>query len=415
MRIAVGETYGEGAMEEKVSLSRALEIVDESVNPLGFESVEVMAAGGRVLAEAANTWVDLPNADVSTLDGYALRAEDTAGAVAGKVARLKIVGASQMGAPFEDVMTHSSCVRVVTGAVVPGEADAVVGDERVKVENGEMVLESAATSGVGIRRRGEEFRVGEAVVEEGTVLHPGWIALLAAAGWQEVKIIKRPRVRVIAAGDELKSLGRSLDPGDVFPSVAGGLVSWCRLLGVGEVRLNLVLDDPDDIQEELPDSRSADMVITLGGTGRSEQDVMITALEERGVKMLFRGIQARPGHYTAFGLIEGKMPVLCLPGGPSAAEMMFQVLGRRIIHALMGQVGRDLPLELATLAEPISAKPDLTQLVRVRLEEGQHGLIAVPQSGPRVHLGIAAAAGIVIAPPGQDFKPDEQVEVWLTR
>lgn len=402
-------------MEEMVTLERALELIDDRSQPLEAESVELIFAAGRVLAETANAWVDLPNCPISLVDGYALRSQDTAGASPSRPRRLKILGASQLGAPFEDIMPPETCVRVVSGAVIPGESDAVIADERVKAAGGGIEVTAESAAGDGVRGKAEEFRVGELIAEEGTVLSPGHISLLIAAGWQNVKTVRPPRVRVIAAGDELKSPGRALEPGEVFPSVAGGIVSWCRMMGAGEVRLNLVLDDPDDIMEELPDHHSADLVITLGGTGHSEQDVMIRALMERDVNILFQGVAVRPGHFTSFGLIAERVPVLVLPGGPSAAEAMFQLLGRRLISALMGSPVRDLPLQTVRLAEPVKAGEDFDRLVRVKFVDDEGGLLARPLGRLPVHRSIAEADGLLFVPRNEEYPAGELVAAWRTR
>jgi molybdopterin molybdotransferase len=395
-------------MEEKVSLARAAEIIGQTVVPLGAEPVELMLAAGRVLGEPASAWVDLPNADISGLDGFALRTQDTETAGQAPV-KLKIIGESSFITPFEGGVSMGGCVRIYSGSVIPSGADAVVAVEDVTVSEEEIEVRAPIASGKGMRKKAEEFRMGEMMAEPGAPLTPGWISLLIAAGCAEVKAVKPPRVRLIAVGDELKNPGRALEPGDVFPSAAAGVFAWCRKLGASEVRLTLVGDDRYELQEEMPDHRSADLVITMGGTGHSERDVVLASLLEMEAEIKFRGISAKPGHFTSFALL-GPLPVLCLPGGPSAAEMMFQLLGRPILQQLMGFTGYRLPEVKAVLAEPLPGDPGLDRLHRVRVEGGK----AAPPKGKGLHRQQAESNGVVRVPAGSGFKAGDEAAVMMT-
>lgn len=398
-------------MEENVTLKKAFELIDRSVRPLGTEAVEVMLAGGRILAERISAWVDLPGANCASVDGFAVRAADLGLAAADKPARLQLAGSSSFIVPWEGDLPAGSALKVNAGVALPESADAVVPVEKVVIEGEEVVFAEAVEPFSGMRKRAEEFRVGETVAERGLMLTPGWVSFLIAAGWGEVQTIQLPRVRVIAAGDELRPPGRQLEPGNVYPSAAAGIVAWCKMIGVSEVRLNIVADEAMDIQEEMPEPIGVDLIITLGGTGHSDRDVMIPALEERGVKMRFRGIKARPGHYAAFGMLD-RVPVVCLPGGPAAAEMMFQVLARRVVSTQMGNPRRGLPTIKATLEESIDPR-ETDHLVRVKLP-GPNSAQAVPLFNVPVHREIAETDGIVLAPAGKVLEKGAQVEVWLT-
>jgi molybdopterin molybdotransferase len=400
-------------MEEQVTLKRAFDLIDRAVRPLGPESVEVMLAGGRILAERISAWVDLPGANCAVVDGYAVRSADLAGAVPGKPARLRLAGSSSFIAPFEGDLPGGGCVQVVAGTSLPEGADAVAASERAKPAGGEIEFETPVPAGAGMRKRAEEFRVGETVAERGLLLTPGWISFLIAAGWAEVLAIMLPRVRVIAAGDELRPPGRVLIAGQVYPSAAAGIVSWCKMIGVSEVRLNVTADDPMDIVEELPEPIEVDLIVTLGGTGGGERDVMIEALEARGVNFLFRGVKARPGHYAAMGMLD-RVPVVCLPGGPSAAEMIFQVMARRVVAALKGFSRRGLATLAAVLGDRIEPRPENDHLVRVKLS-GRDETVATPLFHRGIHREIAESDGVVLVPAGSAADKGQKVEVWLTR
>ena len=399
-------------MEEKITLKRAFDLIDHAVRPMSPEAVEVMLAGGRILGERISAWVDVPGATIAAFDGYAVRSTDLSEGSAAKPARLKIAGSYSFIAPWEGDLPAGSAIRINTGVALPEGADAVVAAEDAGAEGNEAVFAAPVAAGSGLRKRAEEFRVGETVAERGLLLTPGWVSFLIAAGWAEVQTIHLPRVRVIAAGDELRPPGRPLEPGNVYPSAAGGIVSWCKTIGVSEVRLNIVGDDAMDIEEELPEPIGVDLIITLGGTGNSDRDVMIPSLEERGAKFMFRGIKARPGHFVAFAMLE-RVPVICLPGGPSAAEMMFQLLARRAVSSLMGHSRRGLPSIRVRLSERIEPH-DHDHLVRVKLP-GPEIVEALPLFNRGIHREIAESDGIVLVPAGKTAEKGDQVEVWLTR
>ncbi len=396
-------------MEERVTLERAWELIDLNVKPLDIEPVEIMFSEGRVLAERVMSWVDLPGADSSKLDGYALRSGD----VPPGGADLEVVGAAMAAEPYEGDVPFGSCVKIATGAIVPKDLDAVVAEEDVDEKEGKVRVSGPVSGGQGVRPRSEEMHVGMGVANPGEVMTPGRISLLIAAGWVEARYVKQPRARVIATGDELKSPGSALEPGDVYPSAAAGVVAWCRAMGMSDVRLSLVADHPYDVQDAFPDEYGADLVVTIGGTGRGERDVVMKALDALGVEILFRGIKIRPGHQATFGTLAG-VPVLCLPGGPSACDVTFQVLARRVVSALKGIPERGLPYRLSTLSEDVKSRDEEDHLVRVKLECLEMENVATPYFSPKAHLEIAGSHGIVRAPAGQDLKAGQKVKVWLS-
>jgi len=353
-------------MMEMIAFAQARSLVLAAVNPLPPERIEVTSARGRVLAESAVALVDLPSARVALRDGYAIRAQD-----AKQKGKLKVRGVAMAGSPYPEPLLAAEAVRVAAGAVIPEGADTVVPDEEAKAERDEIILSGAAAANRFLRTQGEEWKQGQSLFPPGTVLDPPTVGLLVAAGYAEVKVYRRPRARVLAVGDELRTPGRPLMPGQVYPSAAWTVAALLSELGLDEVRVDQCADDEDEILEFLPEPLAADLIITLGGTGHGAHDVVIPALQKRGGEFEFRGVKMRPGHYTSFGRLQS-VPVFCLPGGPSAAEADFYQFLRPALLKMSGRRQLDLPRVGARLFEAVDSPQGQYHLIRGRLEKRDH-------------------------------------------
>jgi len=395
-------------MIEMIAFARARELVLGAVNPLPPERIEVTSAQGRVLAETVTALVDLPSARVATMDGYALRAQDAKG-------RLKVRGMALAGSPYPEPLGVAEAVRVAAGAVVPEGADTVVPDEEATAEGDELILSGAASANRFLRHQGQELKQGQTLFPPGTVLDPPALGLLVAAGYAEVKVHRRPRARVLAVGDELRTPGRPLSPGQVYPSAAWTIAALLSELGLDEVRVDQCADDQDEILEFLPEPLAADLIITLGGTGHGARDLVIPALQQRGGTFEFRGVKMRPGHYTAFGRLQS-VPVLCLPGGPSAAETDFYQFLRPALLKLSGRRRWELPRVQARLFEAVDSPNGQYHLLRGRLEKRDHAEWFKPLRESSVHHELCLAQGfLAVAEEIQRLEAGCEVEIELTR
>lgn len=396
-------------MREMMAFEPARALVLNAVPRLPTEAVEVTASLGRFLAEPTKVLVDLPSARISTRDGFALRAQE-----ANRLGRLKIQGRALAGLPYAEPLAPGSAVQVATGAVLPEGADAVVLMEEVLSEGDEIRLSREVSAGSFLRERGNELAAGQTLFPAGTRINPAVLSLLVAAGYGEVKVVRQPRVRVLAVGDELRPPGRSLSSGQIYPSAAWGIAAGLQQLSGAEARVDLCADDVDEIQEHLPEPLAADLVVTLGGTGPGERDVTLPALEVRGCRFEFRGVKMRPGHLSAFGRLN-EVPVLCLPGGPSAAEVGGYQFLRPLILKMLGQMNLELPRVRAKLAESVSSPKGQYHFIRGRLERKEREEWFYPLHELGVHQELHLSHGYLVVPENiEHWGAGSDVEIELT-
>jgi molybdopterin molybdotransferase len=397
-------------MIEMIAFAEARALVLAAVKPGSPERVEVSSADGRILAEAAAALVDLPSARIATRDGYALRSEDAPGK-----GKLRVRGTAMAGSPYPLPLAAREAVRVSTGAVVPEGADTVVPDEEASCDQDQLRIAGAAGPGRFIREQGAELKTGQPLFLPGQALDPPALGLLVAAGYAELKVVRRPRAKILAVGDELRTPGRPLQPGQTYPSAAWTAAALLGRLGLEEVRVDQCADDEDEILEFLPEPLATDLIITLGGTGHGVRDLVIPALQRRGCRFQFRGVKMRPGHYTSFGHLES-VPVLCLPGGPSAAEVGFYQFLRPALLKMAGARQLELPRVRARLAEAVDSPKGQYHLVRGRLEKKDQAEWFQPLREQSLHHELLLAHGyLAMAESVERLDAGREVEIELYR
>ncbi|MGH7638700.1 MAG: molybdopterin molybdotransferase MoeA, partial [Gemmatimonadaceae bacterium] len=306
-------------------MTEACDAVLREVTPLPAVEVPIGEALGRVLAEDVVSPLALPPWDNASMDGYALRAEDIVGASAATPAILGVVGTIAAGASADRVVVgRGEAVRIMTGAPVPPGADTVV---RVEDSDGGEVrvrITSDRDAGRNIRPRGEDVAAGAPVASRGEELRPGQIGFLAAVGRSRLSVVRRPRVAVLASGDELVEVERfdevvARGGGRIVSSNSYALEAAVRAAGADVIALGVVRDDPDALRARIADC-DCDLLITTGGVSVGAFDHtrrVITELGGEGVHRFWR-VRIRPGAPTGFGVVRGT-PWLGLPGNPVSA------------------------------------------------------------------------------------------------
>lgn len=347
-----------------ISFDQAAIIVADAAKPLGSEWVAISEAHRRVLAEPAVAWVDSPPSDVSAMDGYAVREED----LLSLPARLRVIGESFAGAGFQGGVSPGCCVRIFTGAPVPGDADRVVIQEMVRREADIAVIDEHPGAAKHIRGLGSDFRQGARLVEPGTRL--GYRQLVAAAGADlaEVKVWRRPALVILGTGDELAAPGSAAAKAGAIPeSVSFGVAALAEQWGASILdRIRL----PDDLtameQAAAHALDQADLVVVTGGASVGEKDFAKAMFEPQGLELLFSKVAIKPGKPVWLGRAKGKL-VMGLPGNPTSALVTARLLLAPLVAGLSGLDPQSaLRWRKASLLAPLPACGDRETFVRAR-------------------------------------------------
>jgi molybdopterin molybdotransferase len=296
-----------------ISVDEARERILADLHPTPAEIVALADAWGRVTAVPVIARLTQPPADVSAMDGYALRATDgTLGAV------LHVIGSAPAGHPFEGTVRSGEIVRLFTGSVVPKGADAILLQEDATATGTEVRVNEAATAGRHIRRAGQDFAAGDGVVPAGRRLTARDIGLAAAANHPWLTVHRRPRIAILATGDEIAMPGEPIPPGGIVSSNSHALAALVRAMGGDPVVLPVAADTREAVAAVADAVHGIDMLVTTGGASVGEHDLIIESLKTRGLRLDFWQIAMRPGKPLLFGTL-GPVPVLGLPGNPVSA------------------------------------------------------------------------------------------------
>ena len=374
----------------------ALALVLRRVVPLGAEDVPVVEAAGRVLAESARALGDLPPFDSSAMDGFAVRAEDTPGA-------LTVVGHSAAGKPETRELGPGEAIVISTGAVVPAGADAVVPVERTA---GDVVVERAAV-GDNIRPRGGDVHAGAVVAQAGEVLRPTQLGALAAAGVATVRCRRRPRAAVLATGSELRPPGETLAPGEIYESNTVLIGAQLASAGAEVTLLEHVGDDEQATRSALERGLDSDVLVTSGGVSVGPHDLVRAALAELGAEEVFWRVAVKPGKPVAFAVRGGTL-VFGLPGNPVSSLVGFELFVRPALLALQGAADPGPAYLPARLGAPLRRNDQRDELVRARTRVDANAVVLEPLAGQESHMIVrsAAASALVLVPRGAGALPE---------
>jgi molybdopterin molybdotransferase len=327
-----------------IPLTQALAEVEARSRALPGEEVPLSEAGGRILSREIVAARDLPGADISMMDGYALRSADAPEA-------LRIVYEVAAGdAPPGQPLRRGEAARIFTGAPVPAGADGVVMQEHVARSGNELRIEPAhlPEAGQHIRRRGEEVHAGAPVLPLGTMLGAAELSLAAACEAARVQVHRRPRVAVLTTGDELVALGREPAPGKLVETNSHALAQLAREAGAEPIVLGIAGDRVEEIARKLGGAE-AEVLVTTGGASVGDHDHAQAALERLGGKLLFHTVAIRPGKPVLFGTASGGRLVFGLPGNPAAAMLGFELFVRLALRILSGDPRPQRPRARAEL------------------------------------------------------------------
>ena len=373
-------------MHELISVSDAQRLILERAKRLDAERVPIERAAGRVLAESAVATVDLPPFPSSAMDGFALRAADTASTPV----TLPVVARVAAGSPAPRPLEPGEAMAIATGGAVPDGADAVVPIEAVQEDTDTVMLAEPVAKGANVRPRAGDTRVGDTVLEAGARLGPAQVAALAAAGLSEVQCTKRPRVGILVTGSELRQPGEPLEPGQIYESNGLLLATALQLAGAVPAQLGVVTDDAGEHERAIERALLGfDMLVTSGGASVGVHDLVRETQAKLRVEEVFWGVAIKPGKPVAFGVRRDHL-VFNLPGNPVSVLVTFEVLVRPAVNALLG-VPDPLPAyRRGVLARPVQRNPHRDEFLRARSARRDGQIVLEPLAGQESHMIVRA-------------------------
>lgn len=326
-----------------ISLDEARALLLAGVSPVGAKTLPIAECGGRTLADDVVADRDQPPAPVSAMDGYAVRSAD---ARAG--AELTVIGESPAGAPFDGPVTPGTAVRIATGGVVPAGADRIVVQEIAEREGDRIRIAAEPGGSSFVRPAGGDFRRGDLLIGAGEVLTPARIGLAAASNRGALDVRRRPRVVLLASGDELREPGSALAAGVVVNSAAYALAGLVEAWGGDAIRHPILPDDRTHCEEALRSADpGADVIVPLGGASVGDRDVLRPLIQAMAARTLFERIAVQPGKPCWHARFADGRLVLGLPGNPASAFVCAHLLLKPLLSALLGRIESDRPVMAA--------------------------------------------------------------------
>jgi molybdopterin molybdotransferase len=398
---------------EDISFKEALELTMGGIQPLFAEDAAIGRLAGRAAAEDIFSLVDVPSLDISLKDGYAIKSDDIERASMDNPGHLKLTGSLIAGLSEQRAVTHGHAVRIMSGAVIPEGAEAVISNEFASDDGENVKVVNNAVHGQNILPKGTDIKKGELIIDKGTRLRPHQVGLIAAAGLSSVRVYKIPRVTIMATGNEVLAVGMPFQYGKVFASNLVTISAWCSFYGMPAGTI-IVKDEEDAIREAvLHHIHESDCLITSGGAWKGERDLVIRILDELGWTKLYHRVKIGPGKAVGFGHLQSK-PVFCLPGGPPSNQIAFLQLALPGLLLLGGNRDYSLPSLNATLGETVRGQMNWTQFIFGRLSRTDGESVFYPlKTTSRLQM-MAKAEGIICIPGGKEcFMEGERVNVQL--
>jgi molybdopterin molybdotransferase len=381
-----------------LSVAQALEAVLANAAPLPAETVPLADAHGRVLTADLVAQRTQPPADVSAMDGYAVRAADVAQAPA----RLKLVGEVAAGRPFDRAIGEGETARIFTGGVLPPGADTVVIQEITAREGDDVVVTKATAAGRNVRVKGLDFNTGDTPLGAGRRLSARDLALAASLNYARVPVHRRVKVALFSTGDELVPPGSALGPGQIVYSNGFALMALARGEGAEVLDLGIVPDRLDDTVAAVRRAReaTADVLVTTGGASVGDYDLVQRAFAAEGFALSFWKVALRPGRPLMHGRLGG-MHVLGLPGNPVSAYVCGLLFLLPLMRRLAGRTDLSQASESAVLGCDLPANDERTDYMRARLADGAGAPVATPYAtqDSSMLVPLAGADCLVIREP----------------
>ncbi|GAB6151517.1 molybdopterin molybdotransferase MoeA [Desulfosporosinus burensis] len=396
-------------MLEFISLEEANRIIMKNYKLSEIDVVLLQHSRGRVLAENLIAKLNIPPFNRAAVDGYAVNSNDTGDR------QFSIEGEIPAGHVYTRFVTSGKGIRIFTGAHVPPEITAVVRQEDVEVLGSNIMLKKPWSLGDNIALCGEDIHEGEQLLNQGTVITPACVGLLACQGFTKIPVFRRPKVGILSTGDELVIPGEPLGPGKIYNSNLYSIVALVEELGAEAVPLRIVTDSIDTISATLDKAlEQVDLVITTGGASVGDYDVITDAITHIGGKLLFWRVAIKPGTPIIAGNCKNKL-VIGLSGNPAAALIGAELLVAPLLRKMLGHTNTNLKIVNAVASGEVHKACGIRRMIRVRVEETSSGRIAIlalkQKSG--ILKSLAECNGVLDLGPNELVKDGEQHKVIL--
>lgn len=390
-----------------LSVGEALARVLAVFGPLPPERVPVLETLGRVLAEDVYADMDIPPLTNTAMDGFAVQAADTAGASPEQPVRLSIVYDLAAGYTTDVAVTPGTAIRIMTGAPVPPGADAVVRFEDTERDGEWVNVFKGVPVGKNVRQAGEDVKRGQLILPRGTAIRPQEVGMLAALGHKAALVHRRPRVAILATGDEVIEVDAPWQPGKIRNANSYSNAAQVVRYGGVPILLGIARDDVAELTGKIRAGleQRADLFLTSGGVSVGDFDVVKMVLAAEG-EMGFWRVRMKPGKPLAFGHIGG-VPLLGLPGNPVSAMVSFELFARPAILKMLGKTKLTKPTIEATLLGGVTRKDNRRHFLRVVLEErdGEYFARLTGDQGSGILLSMVQGQGLAIIPEDVDHLP----------
>jgi molybdopterin molybdotransferase len=393
-------TIGKPEKPPLLTVAQARDRILSRVAVLNAEDTPLMEARGRVLAEPVRSDRDVPPFTNSAMDGYAVRAGDTRSASALEPVHLEVLGEIRAGVAPPTSVRPSTALRIMTGAVMPDGADAVVRVEDTQERDGRVEIRVAIEPGTSVRHAGSDIRRGDIVADRGRIVTPGLIGVLASTGRTTVRTFRRPRVTVLTTGDELRNAGESLGPGQITNTNRYALRAALEEAGAEVVDAGVARDLREELLARLQSAALTDLIVTTGGVSMGAYDLVRALVEEKGA-VDFWQVALRPGKPLMVGTIEGR-PLIGLPGNPVSALVGVELFVRPAILKMQGRADLERPRLTAITDDALQNPPHLEQYFRaVARRDGDRIRVRLTgDQGSHVLRSMADANCLVVVPQG---------------
>jgi len=379
-----------------ITVEKALQSIFLNFHPLGLEKVNILDARARVIGEDVFATHNIPSADNSAMDGYAVRHIDTKGATRVNPLHLKVIEEIPAGKVPQKRLKKGEASRIMTGAIIPDAADAIVRQEDTKKIGKTVIIYTSVKEGQDIRFAGEDVQKEELVISKGSVVSPAQIGMLASLGRAFVSVYQKPRVAIIATGDELVDIENDPPPAKIVNSNSYSLAAQVLECGAIPLILGIAKDKKSELQEKFKTALHADLIISSGGVSVGDFDFVKDVMGEIGNAMHFWQLAMKPGKPLAFGAIKG-IPLFGLPGNSVSALVSFEQFVRPYLLKMQGHTKIFRQTIRALSSQEIQKKKGVKHFIRaiVKKEKNQYVAAITGEQGSGILKSMVLANALI--------------------